>query len=341
MYGGKTGLHGTPVPIREREIKSRGSSEVVTYFMDPEEIKRRYPTTPMKKPIGTAKQNLEEQKRLEEKKIKTEGATENMVMAANVKSSENTKKELPTLEQYLELRIQGIGRTDIVKNHFKINPNIFYKLLDQWKIKSYSAEEKVIEHYKRLKSASPGEGSQTNTLSDEPESSTSVLDRQDYLSIDPKQKDAQKGSQEVTKGVHTDGGRERETGDQTDVSGGGVGDQNEAEPKPAEALRFVSVRIPIYNVGTNSSQQAAKIISEFEELEKELDMGTGDRGKILHELFDLMNATFHWLAIDISQLIVGDPDTKFEFLNQLIGHHNQMHIEKLKSYAAERGWEVY
>jgi Phosphoribosyl-ATP pyrophosphohydrolase len=49
-----------------------------------------------------------------------------------------------TREEYLQLRYQGKGRTEIMKTHFK-NTAAFYTQLGQWGIREKDAEEKELE----------------------------------------------------------------------------------------------------------------------------------------------------------------------------------------------------
>lgn len=101
------GRKRTPMPIPEREALSRGAGDVITYTL--------------------SKAELEEYKR-----------------TGKLIREEETMSTL-TKEQYLQLRLEGKGRTQIMKGHFKARPQSFYKQLQEWGIKEKDAEERALE----------------------------------------------------------------------------------------------------------------------------------------------------------------------------------------------------
>jgi NTP pyrophosphatase (non-canonical NTP hydrolase) len=50
-----------------------------------------------------------------------------------------------TKEQYLQLRLQGKGRTEIMKEYYKSSSQAFYRQLQTWGIKEKDAEERELE----------------------------------------------------------------------------------------------------------------------------------------------------------------------------------------------------
>ena len=98
----------TPMPIREREEMSRGSGSVITYKMSQEELeeyRRRTGYTPK-----------------EDKTMST-----------------------LTKERYLQLRLQGKGRTELMREYYKNNTQSFYRQLQEWGIREKDAEEQELE----------------------------------------------------------------------------------------------------------------------------------------------------------------------------------------------------
>ena len=101
------GSTGTPVPKREIEEMSRGSGPVITYKLTPEELEHYRATGKLIR---------------EEKHMST-----------------------LTKEQYLQLRLQGKGRTEIMKERYKSNTQAFYRQLQTWGIKEKDAEDRELE----------------------------------------------------------------------------------------------------------------------------------------------------------------------------------------------------
>lgn len=106
------GRKRTPIPIPEREAKARGAGPVITYTLSPEELEEyRRKTGYSKKEEKTMVEKLENQL---------------------------------TKEGYLKLRLEGKGRTEIMKKHFR-HSNEFYKALEEWGIKNKKKEERELE----------------------------------------------------------------------------------------------------------------------------------------------------------------------------------------------------
>lgn len=100
------GRKPTPVPIREREAQSVGSGPVITYKLSPEEL-------------------------------------EHYIKTGKIERKDRTMKQL-TKEKYLQLRLEGKGRTEIMRMYFK-GAKAFYEQLEAWGIKERDAEERALE----------------------------------------------------------------------------------------------------------------------------------------------------------------------------------------------------
>lgn len=98
---------GMPVPMRERELQATHHSPVISYKLRPEE--------------------------LEEYRRKT-GYTP---------KEENAMKQL-TREQYLQMRLAGKSRSEIMRENYP-HSQAFYKQLKEWGIKEKDAEERAME----------------------------------------------------------------------------------------------------------------------------------------------------------------------------------------------------
>jgi len=101
------GPTGTPVPKREVEERSRGSGPVITYKLTPEELERYRAT-------------------------------------GKLIREEETMSTL-TKERYLQLRHQGKGRTELMREYYKNNTQAFYRQLQGWGIREKDAEERELE----------------------------------------------------------------------------------------------------------------------------------------------------------------------------------------------------
>lgn len=132
LPGRSSGVHGTPVPKRDVELKSRGSGPVITYKLSPEELQ----------------QYLHHLASPENKKTP--------FVFPKPKKSDQEKEEAAvaelTREEYLRLRLEGMGRAAIQREHFRNNATKFYRTLKEWGIREKEDEEKELE---RLRSEQP------------------------------------------------------------------------------------------------------------------------------------------------------------------------------------------
>lgn len=101
------GRKPTPVPIREREAQSVGSGPVITYKLSPEEL-------------------------------------EHYIKTGKIERKDRAMNQL-TKEQYLQMRLKGIGRTAIMKEYFKGQTTPFYRQLDEWGIREKDAEDQALD----------------------------------------------------------------------------------------------------------------------------------------------------------------------------------------------------
>jgi hypothetical protein len=311
LNGGKISGFGTPVPIKAREEQNRKvDNTVTTYRLTPEQMEKELERLKIKpKPVAMFAEVHEN------KQIKEMNDVGKLAGEEGIKR-DNTPVPMPEKEEYLALRASGMTR-EACKNHYNVGYGTFYKWLDTWKIKSRHSEELAIYGY-RMKHG---------LISDESTGVSAVQKEQDDKCIDEPLKNDTANSQTVTEGVYSDA-YEPECGIQVE------------KKEETTSVKFITIRIPVYNTNTPPVQQLKKVLAEMEELSDELEMTAGNRERILHELFDVFEAVTHWLAIDISQLFVGDTD-KFDLLQQLIHYHNKKHIDKLANYALERGWGIY
>jgi len=127
LPGRSYGVHGTPVPKRDVELKSRGSGPVITYKLSPEELKQylQHLASPENKktPFVFPKPKSDQEK------------------------EEAAVAEL-TREEYLRLRLEGKGRAAIQREHFRNNSTKFYRTLKEWGIREMEDEERELEQLK-------------------------------------------------------------------------------------------------------------------------------------------------------------------------------------------------
>lgn len=128
LPGRSSGVHGTPVPKRDVELKSRGSGPVITYKLNPEELKQylQHLASPEKRktPFVFPKPKKSDQE-------KEEAAVAEL-----------------TREEYLRLRLEGKGRAAIQREHFRNNSTKFYRTLKEWGIREMEDEERELEQLK-------------------------------------------------------------------------------------------------------------------------------------------------------------------------------------------------
>lgn len=100
------GRKRTPLPIRERELTACGSGAVITYRLSPAELDHYNRTGKLM--------------REEETMIKIDK------------------------QRYLQLRLEGVGRTEIMRTYFK-GTKSFYDQLKEWGIKEKDAEDRELD----------------------------------------------------------------------------------------------------------------------------------------------------------------------------------------------------
>lgn len=127
MYEGRK---RTPLPIREREEKTRGAGPVITYKLTPEELK--------------------------------------VYRATGEWIREDETMNSLTKEQYLQLRLKGKKRSEIMKEYFSSNA-AFYRYLRDWGIQNRSSEERELEHLRSTREISIDSGdTEAETVNEKP-----------------------------------------------------------------------------------------------------------------------------------------------------------------------------
>jgi hypothetical protein len=114
-----------------------------------------------------------------------------------------------------------------------------------------------------------------------------------------------------------------------------VSNRDPAAPPEALPKKYIQVMIPIYDIGLGPNEQRLKCYEEFEEFGAELEAGGIDYHRCSSEMFDLLQAFVHLVRSHMMDLIEGDID---DHLIRFFHRHNQLHMQKIKAYAKDRGW---
>jgi len=128
----RSGMHGTPVPKRDVELKARGSGPVITYKLSPEELERYRQTGQLSK---------------EKRPI--------ILLSKSKREKEDTELAELTREQYLRLRLEGKSRSEIQKRYFPTNTTKFYRNLKEWGVREKEDEDKVLEQLRGEQQPAP------------------------------------------------------------------------------------------------------------------------------------------------------------------------------------------
>ncbi|OUM86667.1 MAG: hypothetical protein BAA01_11730 [Bacillus thermozeamaize] len=128
----RSGMHGTPVPKRDVELKARSSGPVITYKLSPEELERYRQTGQLSK---------------EKRPI--------ILLSKSKREKEDTELAELTREQYLRLRLEGKSRSEIQKRYFPTNTTKFYRNLKEWGVREKEDEDKALEQLRGEQQPAP------------------------------------------------------------------------------------------------------------------------------------------------------------------------------------------
>lgn len=212
-----------------------------------------------------------------------------------------------TKEQYLAERIAGKSRTQIQKEYFS-NPYPFYTKLGEWGIRELSVEQEVIAEMNKKE---PGANEDPSTPVEEPS-----IESTDFPG-------GEKSEGAEDKGISIAYEEESSTTTQDDR---------------AENIRFLTIRIPLYDVGADPITQRNKCHEELDEVSTEFEASKMDSRRAAGELFDLIQSFAGYVRAQLQELL--SEEIVDRYLEDFFDRHNAQHIEKLKGYAAERGWRT-
>lgn len=100
----------------------------------------------------------------------------------------------------------------------------------------------------------------------------------------------------------------------------------------------ITFSIPIIDAEPDPIRQRVKVLEEQNEFMNEMESRYMDRERAVSELFDLIQAYVGFVRADLTDLIPGKDVT--QYVQRFITIHQQKHHEKIKQYAAERGWKI-
>ena len=102
--------------------------------------------------------------------------------------------------------------------------------------------------------------------------------------------------------------------------------------------RYVTLKIPIIDTQGTFGEQWQKVHEELQELTNEIHADEIDHERVMHELQDVIQAMVSF------EMAITKRMTRFRFQQHRVIQHrfktwNENHIEKIKRYKAERGWD--
>lgn len=103
-------------------------------------------------------------------------------------------------------------------------------------------------------------------------------------------------------------------------------------------MRFITIQIPMFDTGEQPEAKVEKMQEELDELLNEFCRGPVNKTTALSEMFDVVQVMHGFIQSEVNALLVGED--KHIYVERCFNKANEAHIEKMRSYAAERGWEV-
>lgn len=314
-----------PVPRRDVEERSRGSGPVIKYTLSPEELE------------------------------KYRGGSGDMAKGVKVEIK-------ITKEQYLQERLSGKNRTQIMKELGSSTP-AFYRLLKEWGIKEIDAEERELE---LLAPAKPKEQTKAEPPANE---KPATIQEQELTKLqaayalfknDAERKD---GYIKELEGELLKTREEVErankhfmavSGEQADEIAGlkvalsGAADQaddrlSELEEENARLKQELSaagqaskVVMPVFGssvslyvpiiAGTDPIRERLNVYHGLDALGGTFESAGLDRERIMRELFELLQVVVGFVATDLSELLPGQDVT--EHVQRFFQEHNRTAYEQ-------------
>lgn len=224
-------------------------------------------------------------------------------------------KIISTKEDYLELKSQGLTNAQIAKK-FGISEPTLYQRMKVWGIKS---EKKSSEQKQQTPKHPPAFF--------------------DYLAD---QGLKHKADEMRAQAVHTVNGTHPNIPAPQQPADPATHRQDDSEQvavnKTAEPI-YVTFKIPLV-LGDNACSYGMHIQNQYKKFGESLDNAAAlDRGAVLRETLQLMQAVLSSLQFDVGQIVV-DESQRVPTLVKFIEHHNQQHISELLQRATDNGWEV-
>jgi hypothetical protein len=308
---------GTPIPSREREMRASGHSEAKTYELTPEElaeIRRKYgyngpSSTP---PADDQKPN---------DAIPDAGMT-----GKEPDKMERSKKFTLSKNEYLTERLRGKSRKQIAKEQGISLSNLENYWLKKWGIKDPTEEELAMIEADRK---------------NDPESTGSAAEP----AADIKLKPGVYVSEVIGSVESVNEQRRGVSADKPDATEGGTEPSENPAPTEEKAApaaesqtpRYLTLRIPLLDSYSDVASQRIKCLEELDEVSDELEFKDIHHPKFVAEIFDLFQAYTGLIRCYMEELIDGDVNSH---IVRFFEKHNQLHIEKVLRYAADRGWKV-
>ncbi|NRF91504.1 hypothetical protein HQN89_10785 [Paenibacillus frigoriresistens] len=103
-------------------------------------------------------------------------------------------------------------------------------------------------------------------------------------------------------------------------------------------MQYITLRIPIIDTGHDEQTKVEKMHEEIDELLNEFCIWPIDKPAAMSELFDVVQVMLGFILAGGKEILVGEDVTMY--VEEFFRKSNEDHIEKMRLYAAERGWMV-
>jgi hypothetical protein len=103
-------------------------------------------------------------------------------------------------------------------------------------------------------------------------------------------------------------------------------------------MQYITLRIPIIDTNHDVPTKIVKMKEEIDELLNEFYEGQVDKPAALSEMFDVVQVMLGFILAGGKEILVGEDVT--QYVEEFFRKSNEEHIEKMRLYAAERGWRA-
>jgi len=105
-------------------------------------------------------------------------------------------------------------------------------------------------------------------------------------------------------------------------------------------MQYVTLRIPVVDAGGDPEARRRKLLEEIDEFLNEACAAPINESHMLAEFYDVAQCVFGYLVANAKQFHTTDTASTV-FAASYMHNANEQHLEKIRNYAADRGWRIF